>query len=318
MTSSRAFREKAKLWLLEHNSNIGVVKHLERQFPSLKEEIIQELGEFTYGTVTLFFHGASVCRFCGRGLPANFFKPRQYCNSKCRGQCPELKARTKATTIARYGVSTPLQNAEVRAKADATLITKFGGHHMSNAKFVADMQARSVNAHGVAFAVQRPEIHERVMAGRYRIKTLELDGKQFKCQGYEPDALRILHKVGVPATRLSSFRVHGFKHGKRVYFPDLMVKSWTGEKEDRLYVEVKGLYTAGMTEGGDIKNERAFNDLTRKARALVGKAYYLLMVIDRGKLAAFCFGTPTHERILTSFNAGVKANMRELPKYLLP
>jgi hypothetical protein len=194
-----------------------------------------------------------------------------------RDQWKEIAARRQKTLKARHGVTSMMQIPEIaersrqrllqrpenekartRRRRNRTLLRKYG----TNVKDILEKRAadgvrkayrergdeiyrkRSKTyrqRHGVAHHMQRPEIQSKVQ--RFRHKYIELGGKTYRCQGYEPYVLQHLAARGYKF----STEIRGIpyvKDGNRhMYFPD--VRAIKGEK--RLLIEVKSLFTFHWT-----------------------------------------------------------------------
>lgn len=121
--------------------------------------------------------------------------------------------------------------------------------------------------------------------GRFKLKNVEIAGKKFVVQGYEPQGIEWLlrkepklrakdivtdHEGGVPTFR--------YKIGRRTrtYFPDIYIK------KANLIVEIKSRFTLGLESGkGWRKNQQ-------KAKAVLAEGYKFIMLVMGEKGHRLC------------------------------
>lgn len=166
-------------------------------------------------------------------------------------QIPGVAARAGRTTRSR----TAEQKTASRAKRNETLRKGLGDNYeeiiQSRARsgvvkaynergdaILAKKMATMKSRYGAAHAMQVDHIRER--AQRFRLKSVRLGRKTYKCQGYEPIVLKALHEAGYSITTSA----HGIPYSdaqgaERRYYPDILAK--TGSK--RFIIEVKSEYT---------------------------------------------------------------------------
>lgn len=123
---------------------------------------------------------------------------------------------------------------------------------------------------------------------RYKIKTVKVNGKVFKCQGYEPYVIRHLIAKGVKASRISieekCFVYQKRPRWKAYYFPDIFVKGWTE------VIEVKSLYTAGLATS----NSRMWRQIQRKCKGVEAEGLSVRLVVVDPRKGLFTVKNPQY------------------------
>ena len=104
-----------------------------------------------------------LCKMCNNIVKWQAGKGRYatYCSLKCGANDPDKKAKTKQTSIKKYGVGNPLQNKLIKEKIKQTNLDKYGGHPKQN----ADVQAKYMNTcltrYGVTTTSKVKEFQEK-------------------------------------------------------------------------------------------------------------------------------------------------------------
>jgi hypothetical protein len=122
-------------------------------------------------------------------------------------------------------------------------------------------------------------VQRRNPRGKYKFKTVLLEGKSFRVQGYEPQALGWILQTK-PTLKAKDIKVDTsgevptiqYKIGrrKRTYFPDMYIP-----KINRI-IEVKSIHTLGIKTGkGWRKNQQ-------KAKAVLEAGYAFALLLVKG------------------------------------
>ena len=127
--------------------------------------------------------------------------------------------------------------------------------------------------YGVDNPMQLLDIHIKAMKSGYRLKPINIEGRQFEVQGYEPQALKYLVKEGVLVDTIKTGKdvpiiSYTYKNKSRKYFPDFYIS------ENKTIYEVKSLWTYSQQ-----KNK---NKLKAKATAQLGYRHITLIFDNEG------------------------------------
>lgn len=128
--------------------------------------------------------------------------------------------------------------------------------------------------YGVDNPMQLIDIHIKAMKSGYRLKTVDIAGRRFDVQGYEPQALQYLVEQGID---VASIYVGGdvptisYNHrGKeKKYFPDFFIK------ENNVIYEIKSKWTYSQ--------QKSKNLAKAKATAAAGYKHITLIFDNKGK-----------------------------------
>lgn len=194
---------------------------------------------------------------------------REHCCEKCAGLNPKthekriktnlkkyghrmpqgndtVKKKFMSTMMERHGVSWGGQSPEMREKGVQTAIRRHGEDWRQ--KTYEKIKSTTLRRYGVEHVSQLREVFEKSQA-EYHMKDVTIGGKAFRVRGYEPQAIEILHRNGIPVKDILTTSSEGvpsirWKDGttNRVYHPDFRVKMngrW-------IIIEVKCTYTCGL------------------------------------------------------------------------
>lgn len=209
---------------------------------------------------------------------------------------PEVISKFTETMLSRHGVCWAAQDPSILEKVHSTHAQRHGGHkHWAQTKEGRE-RIRELNHDPIvqknkaikwAATLQakygddwRVVNHERLSKTRYKYHDIELAGVTYRCQGYEPVALRWLHEnqIDIKGAQLSTARYPYKKSstGKRsVYLPDIVLPS-TG-----WVIEVKCGYTAGF---GDTDHAQLmWKQLQEKSRAVYSAGQHLDLLVCNSK-----------------------------------
>jgi hypothetical protein len=178
-----------------------------------------------------------------------------------------------------YGVSYAGQSSDLRDKMKATLERNYGELGHAHPDILKRCRATTLERFGVEHVLQDRVRFERQQRAGFSIKEFRLAGKKFRLRGYEPEAVRWLHrKLGIPVNKILTTAADGlpsisytYKAKNRVYHPDILTKiknRWT-------LIEVKSSYTAGLRQD---KNGM-FSLLRRKAQACIDAGYKFKLAV---------------------------------------
>lgn len=179
-----------------------------------------------------------------------------------------LGCGTKSQTCAKFILDGRFCRRCGGARRIQNNIKKFGTKQNPHA--VKAFRKTMMSRYGVPYALQNPDIFQKMVESSYNKKVFTLKGRKFTVQGYEPAAIRILVKdFGVDPKTINDsppYFDYTNSNGKPArYFPDLQV----GDK----IVEVKSVYTVG-----------ADANLNLKLRAVQALGYTpVLMVINKSQ-----------------------------------
>lgn len=187
-----------------------------------------------------------------------------------------LLAKRKKTNMKVRGVAFPTQDASVRKKCKKTWLKKLGVDNPSKSH----------------------KVQNKIKTSWKRTKDANIAGHVFaNLQGYEPLALEYLvYKYKVPASKIKtnfSGIPYTYENKNHIYFPDFKINI----DGARFYVEVKSVYTAGLsnTPSNPIAD---FSILKTKADAVINSGHiYILMILDDKKLLSITSGSPNYKKL---------------------
>ena len=109
-------------------------------------------------------------------------------------QSQQVKNKSKITYIKNFGVEHPMKNEEFKTKLRETTLEKYGVEYYSQTKECQDkIKITCLEKYGVEHPTQNLEIMEKISKNVYKQKNFKFpSGKEIKCQGYEPFALKEL------------------------------------------------------------------------------------------------------------------------------
>lgn len=201
------------------------------------------------------------------------------------GQSEAIRQEIKSTLRERYGVDNPQQNEIIRNKTKETQIKRYGQDGFNPIKtketllkrYGVDNPLKSeliknkikntlMERYGVEHPMQNPEIYEKCVSnmsrGVYKFKEyISPLGKKYRVQGYEGNVIDYLIQAGINENEFTNIRTeiptieYCFADKKRVYYPDIYVKS------KNLLIEVKSTYTFFKDQDKNIAKQFACKNL---------------------------------------------------------
>lgn len=261
-----------------------VLKH---RYPDIYAKVTSGYGKSFSEKLYRFINPtvAPRCKHCGSDRVA-FLEIttgfRDYCSNRCAQQSVEITKKReeaflmnygvshpqkvtkvsdkrKATCRARYGGASPFCSSQTRTKAKETCKERYGVENASqNTSIRAKQKATMLERFGVEHPHQSPDVIEKVMKSRYKLKEFVFpSGNKALVQGYEPNALRHLLQEGIGETEIVTAKtdmpaIWYVDDGKRRrYFPDIFIPA------RNLVVEVKSDYTYTADEGKNLLKKEA-------------------------------------------------------------
>ena len=196
-------------------------------------------------------------------------------------QSEAVKRKSKRTLRRKRGVDYVQQCSLARARTRATTKARYGTEHHVNSD---DYKARMLAKYGVDHPYKAEPVQRARLEKSHAIKRHRIEGRVFHCRGYEHHAIRwLIRKRGVDPKSIAVTAAQGlpsfqYMDGAKLrrYFPDIMAdigdKTWI--------IEVKSAYTAGATD------KNLFEAMRRKARAVrhAGQRFMLLVFDADGNL----------------------------------
>jgi hypothetical protein len=234
--------------------------------------------------------GGGTCA-CGDPSPFLEFKRgyQTYCSKKCAHTFKDqIVAKREETSLRNHGVRNPAQSKSVKRRIVETNLERYGHSNPAKSELIKKrIQERTFNKYGVRHPLQRPDILRKQQRSAYTLKRVKISGKWFSLQGYEPQAVRYLLSRGVDVKDITAKETPTFEYEGHVYNPDLFIKN------RNLVIEVKSTYTAGF------RHPHLFKELKRKACAVTGFRYLLLVMNEHG-LVAKSYGVHNLKKLLSS------------------
>ncbi len=176
-----------------------------------------------------------------------------------------------------YGVTNPGQSNIVKRRIAATTLERFGAENV----FASDYGKQRIKEtmqerYGVDHALQHPAFFLKQQSSAYKYKSIKLNGRIVKVQGFEKTALRFILDKGVKSKRITVGMegtvpriIYQFRGKTRAYFPDIMI-------DDNHIVEVKSTWTL-------YRSVQQLHIAQAKARECLaqGLKFNLILVIGR-------------------------------------
>ena len=158
----------------------------------------------------------------------------------------------KQVIFEKYGTYDFRNSDYIKNKIRQTVLERYGVDHISKSKEIQSIKRQScMNKYGVEFAVQHPEISDKICTNGFRMKDYLLpSGKIIKVQGYEPFALNDIINIekineddiitgckNVPTIWYNDLEGKKHRHFVDIFIPSknkcLEIKSsWTVKKEN--------------------------------------------------------------------------------------
>lgn len=225
---------------------------------------------------------------------------------------PDIRQRQQRAMLRKYGSGSPLANPIVRKKADKTMQSRYGvSHPMHSEEIRKKLENTNLKRYGAKNPAQASKVISKIQQARYGRKELKLpSGKIFLGQGYELGFVKCLLSIGIPETQIVTSGLptfeYQFEEKTHRYLPDLKFRTPYG---DVVYVEVKSTYTAKI---GRSYNCRAHELIVAKSKALLGKAYFKLVVMEGDRLLDYTPGSITTNSFLTLATDTTSNKLKEL------
>lgn len=188
-----------------------------------------------------------------------------------------LSKKLKKTLKENYGVEYPIQSKEIRKRVDATCKERYGCKNPWGSDIVRDkIKTTMVERYGVEHSNQNREIFEKYQKSAFKLKTIIVKGRTFKCQGYEGFAIRLLAKTN-KVERIKTCTKDGIKSFEyrckdginHVYHPDIQIA--------KTIYEVKSEYTAGLTDSNS--KSGLFAMLKRKGKSVTDAGFKFVLLL---------------------------------------
>ncbi len=169
-------------------------------------------------------------------------------------------SRRKATLVERFGVDNAMKSHKLQRKAHKTCLRRYGVMHSfqseNNKAKTRKTYQRRYGKH-VTNAMHVTEFFEKMVKTSKSYVDIKVDGKRFRCQGYEKYILPMLvRKFGV------SDVVGQFEKDLALHFEELTYRpdAWIRSKDT--YIEVKSWWTL-LGEPFVERNKRIFSVLSK-------------------------------------------------------
>lgn len=133
------------------------------------------------------------CINCSNTFTIPKYKSRQFCSVSCSQQYTKSKnkdwlSKRDITNVEKYGVKSPLESEQVKAKYKSNLIDKYGVDNPFLVKEFRDKANQTIqNRYGVKYANQNKEIANKIsssLKGRVRDRTSVIEVRWEKIQEY--------------------------------------------------------------------------------------------------------------------------------------
>ena len=142
----------------------------------------------------------------------------------------ESKNKMIQTNLKKYGTECCLQNANIKEKIKKTNLEKYGFENVcKNLEVQEKIKNTTFNNYGVNYPLQNSEIADNASKKCYKQKIFTCPfGKEIKCQGYEPFALKELIELNIEENNI----VTGSKNVPCIWYSD------KNGKKHRHYVDI--------------------------------------------------------------------------------
>lgn len=223
------------------------------EYPNFGEKVLSEVEPLVtakYAAVAKTLkHLAEMimCKRCGNHAIAPGSKLICY---QCR-LTPEGKRFTRDINLDRMRATWANNGEAILAKAKARSLAKYGTEFPWQSKAVQKRKKANYAVKGLNHHFDDPAILAKQQRASFKIKTIEIAGRTFECQGYEPYAIEKAVKLYGLHNVFTQYD-KGFKPLRLpsgTYYPDFYIKS------KRLYVEIKSDYTL-LHKSSYAKNKR--------------------------------------------------------------
>jgi hypothetical protein len=205
---------------------------------------------------------------------------RMFCSSACSNSNKDTKAEMKQTLLDRYGVTnSAMTPAGLRGKA------RYHSDPAALAKTQKKIQRTQFARTGYTHHFHNPEVIARIQESYKQSRRITVRGKDFVVRGYEEKAIHFMLRKGISIDSVDDYIVSRKPDGAyqyqlegrtRTYVPDFKVS----HKGETFIVEVKSLYTAGLTDQDKAKHW--FKVLKQKSKAVEAAGdKFVLLVFDQ-------------------------------------
>ncbi len=195
-------------------------------------------------------------------------------------QSKEVWDRIKNSNIEKYGTEYGFQAESVKEKIAITNIEKYGGIRSSSDPEIKEkIKQTFIQRYGVENPSQNPEIMDKISKKCYSKKTyISPSGKEHQCQGYEPQALKILiedmqiqeENIITGTINVPKIKYIGVDKKEHIHYPDIYINN-----QNKL-VEVKSTWTI------DKKNDSVF--VKQASAKEQGYLYEIWVLNDKGAI----------------------------------
>lgn len=227
--------------------------------------------------------------------PSQSNEIREKCKQTClenygveyNSQSEEFKNKIKETCLQKFGVEYPQQSEEIREKSKQTCLQKFGVEYSSQCEEIKNkMKETTLQKFGVEYASQCEEIKnkiketylknigvehptqneeymEKISKNSYKSKTFIFSsGREIKCQGYEPFALKTLEtyidddaNILTGCKNVPTIWYNDNEGGKHRHYVDIFIPS------QNLCIEVKSTWTIQKKKDNVFLKQNAAKEL---------------------------------------------------------
>ena len=158
----------------------------------------------------------------------------------------ESNDKMKQTNLEKYGASCCLKNKNIKEKIKLTNLEKYGVENVAqNIEIQEKMKNTMLNNYGVCYPLQNKDIAQKSSNKCFKTKIFVFpSGKQIKCQGYEPYALKELidsnvneNDIITGCINVPTIWYNDDKNCKHRHYVDIFIQS------QNKCIEVKSLWT---------------------------------------------------------------------------
>lgn len=179
-------------------------------------------------------------------------------------QLESIKLKKRATTLKNYGVEHNSQSQQIKNKKIATCLKNNGVEYPSQSNEIRNKSKQTclIN-YGVEHPTQNDKIMENVSKKCYKEKTFIFpSGKEIKCQGYEPFALKEIIENNIEENTI----ITGCKNVPTIWYNDDSGKKHKHYVDiflsfENKCIEVKSTWTIKCKKGNIFEKQKAAKDM---------------------------------------------------------
>ena len=155
--------------------------------------------------------------------------------------------KRKETNLNKYGSEVPTQNKNILQKISNTNLIKYGFECVLQNEEIKDkIKKTNIKKYGVEHVSKCPEIMDKISKKCYSKKNyISSSGKEYQCQGYEPQALKILieemriqeENIITGTINVPKINYIGADKKEHVHYPDIYLN------HQKKIIEVKSTWT---------------------------------------------------------------------------